>query len=215
MSLLFELTGISYAYPERPPALSKVDLSLSSGERLGLEGHNGAGKSTLLKIMVGLIKPASGRVRAFDAVRQKERDFLEVRQRAGLLFQDADDQLFCPTVVEDIAFGPLNLGKGREEALSIVDRVLHELDLSDFRDRITHKLSGGEKRLVALATILAMDPDVLLLDEPTTALDEKNAERMLDILKGLPMAMVIVSHDRSFRQELSTRSMILEAGQLA
>ena len=212
---LFDLSGIRFGYPGHALVLDNAGFSLEAGERLCITGHNGAGKSTLLKIMVGLLKPESGSVVAFGAERAEEKDFLEVRRRAGLVFQDADDQLFCPTVAEDIAFGPLNLGKSRDEALAIVEDVLTRLDLMRFRDRVTHRLSGGEKRLVTLASVLAMDPDVLLLDEPTNALDEANEARLTDILLSLPQAMVVVSHDPHFRRKIATRRLHLADGRLA
>ncbi|WP_198666039.1 energy-coupling factor ABC transporter ATP-binding protein [Tropicimonas sp. IMCC34043] len=211
---LFELSDIRFAFPHRPPVLQGADLVLHPGERLSIAGPNGAGKSTLLKIMVGLLMPACGRVVAFGAPRREESDFHEVRRRAGLVFQDPDDQLFCPTVAEDIAFGPLNLGASRAEALARVDAVLAELELTHLRNRITHKLSGGEKRLVTLATVLVMDPEVLLLDEPTNALDEANEARLTGILEELPQAMVLVSHDARFRQRLATRELRLRDGRL-
>lgn len=215
MSALLELSDIHFAYPGRQPVLTGADLILEAGERLCITGHNGAGKSTLLHLIVGLLRPTGGRVVAFGQQRREEADFVDVRRRAGLVFQDPDDQLFCPTVAEDIAFGPLNLGKSQDEALAIVDRVLSSLDLTAFRDRITHKLSGGEKRLVTLATVLAMDPDVLLLDEPTNALDEENAERLTEILLALPQAMIIISHDPHFRRKIATRTLRMAAGKLA
>jgi len=214
MSELIKLTDIHFAYPAGPPVLAGASFSLGEGERLCIGGHNGAGKSTLLQVIVGLLKPQSGRVVAFGAERREERDFHEVRRRAGLVFQDPDDQLFCPTVAEDIAFGPLNLGKSREEAMAIVDEVLQRLDLTGFRERITHKLSGGEKRLVTLAAVLAMEPDVLLLDEPTNALDVDNKARLKEILLSLPQAMILVSHDHRFREELATRTVMMVEGRL-
>ena len=214
MSLLFELTDIRFAYPGRPNVLDGVDFTLTAGERVALAGDNGAGKSTLLHIMVGLLTPQSGTVTAFGAARASEKDFHDVRRRAGLVFQDPDDQLFCPTVAEDIAFGPLNLGKTRDEALAIVDETLAQLSLSSLRDRITHKLSGGEKRLVGLATVLAMNPDVLLLDEPTNALDETTRARMIEILNDLPQALVVISHDAHFRRKVTSTQLRLEDGRL-
>ena len=212
MAPLFDLTGIHYAYHGRPAILQGVDLQLFAGERLCLNGHNGAGKSTLLQIMTGLLKPTAGTVVAFGRERRAEPDFTEVRRRAGFVFQDPDDQLFCPTVAEDVAFGPLNLGKTKDEAMAIVEATLEKLNLTAFRDRITHKLSGGEKRLVSLATVLAMEPDVLLLDEPTTALDERTTDRLVEILLELPQAMVVISHDPHFRHKIATRTIRLEDG---
>ncbi|MBB4301260.1 cobalt/nickel transport system ATP-binding protein [Rhodobium orientis] len=211
---LFELRDIHFAYRSGPPVLSEVSLDLEPGERLAIAGPNGAGKSTLLHIMVGLLKPVRGSVHAFGEERRAEADFHEVRRLAGLVFQDPDDQLFCPTVAEDVAFGPLNLGKSRKEAMAIVDDVLDRLRLSDFRNRITHKLSGGEKRLITIAAVLAMEPEVLLLDEPSNALDEETCARLIEILTGLPQAMVLVSHDRPFREAVATRTLALRGGRL-
>lgn len=214
MAPLLELTGLRFGYPGHAPVLKGASLCLSEGERLVISGHNGAGKSTLLRLIVGLLVPEAGTIRAFGRQCATESDFQAVRRRAGFVFQDPDDQLFCPTVAEDIAFGPLNLGKSRAEAADIVDRVLAELDLCPLKERITYKLSGGEKRLVSLATVLAMSPDILLLDEPTNALDGKNEARLIEILSGLPQAMIIVSHDATFRNRLGTRTLALEDGVL-
>lgn len=215
MQPLFDLSGVCFTYPGNHfPALDRVDLQLFAGERLCLTGPNGAGKSTLLQIMVGLLKPSEGTVRCFGKIPTTEAAFREVRCRAGYVFQDPDDQLFCPTVAEDIAFGPLNMGKTPAEAREIVDRVLAQLHLSDFRDRVTYKLSGGERRLVSLATVLAMDPEVLLLDEPTNALDEPTTERLTDILMELPQSMVIVSHDPHFRRRVETRTVRITGGRI-
>jgi len=211
---LFELTNIHFGYVGRPPILDGANLSLQEGERLCITGHNGAGKSTMLRIMVGLLKPNKGSIKAFGQTCVKDQDFYSVRQRAGLVFQDADDQLFCPTVAEDIAFGPLNQGKTPEQAMQIVTDLLQEWELGYLQDRITHKLSGGEKRLVALASVLAMKPEVLLLDEPTNALDESNEARLVEILQNLPQAMVLVSHDPHFRRKIGNRTLRLLDGKL-
>ena len=164
------------------PILHDLDLSVHCGERIGIHGANGAGKTSLLLLMVGLLCAQTGSIEAFGAVRRRERDFLDVRRRAGLLFQDADDQLFCPTVLEDVCFGPLNLGRDRAQARAIGERTLAALGLTGMEERITHRLSGGEKRLVSLAGVLAMEPDVLLLDEPTSGLDERATERLVATL---------------------------------
>lgn len=209
-----ELKDIHFAYPGHAPVLEGASLTLNAGQRLSLTGPNGVGKSTLFRIIVGLQKPTSGTVKVFGQERKLEQDFRDVRRRVGLVFQDPDDQLFCPTVAEDIAFGPLNLGKTRDEALAIVDRVLTDLDLNHLKERITHKLSGGEKRLITLATVLAMEPEVLLLDEPTNALDTKNEARLLEILQSLPQAILLVSHTPAFREELAPDGLDLQGGML-
>ncbi|MCG8426021.1 MAG: energy-coupling factor ABC transporter ATP-binding protein [Chromatiales bacterium] len=211
---LIQLTRLSYGYPSREAVLDNVDLQLHSGNRLALLGSNGAGKTTLLKIIMGLIKPSTGELMIFNKLRNKEQDFSEVRARIGFLFQDSDDQLFCPTVLEDVTFGPLNLGKSRDEAISIANQTLEELGLSGYGDRITHQLSGGEKRLIALAGVLAMQPEVLLLDEPSNALDDTARERLITILSNLQQSMIIISHDQDFLARLSNRQVTLADGKI-
>lgn len=213
MSALFDLSGVSVRRSGRL-VLDRVDLRLDSGERLALAGANGAGKTTLLRAIVGLEALETGEISAFGRPRRDEGDFRDLRQRVGFLFQDSDDQLFAPTVIEDVAFGPLNLGFTPAQAIERAKAVLADLDLLSLERRVTHHLSGGEKRLVALAGVLAMDPDVLLLDEPTNALDEAHLDRLTAILAELPVTMILVSHDAHFLATLSTRAVLLEDGRL-
>lgn len=214
MSALLALDAVSVARAGRL-VLDRVDLAIGPGERVALVGANGAGKTTLLRTLVGLEKAASGQVVAFGRPRRTEKDFREVRTRAAFLFQDPDDQLFCPTVLDDVAFGPLNLGQPRAEAFADARAVLQRLGLAHLAERVTHRLSGGEKRLVCLAALLVMKPDVLLLDEPTNALDEENYARMVEILSTLDAALLMVSHDRPFLQRMATRAVLLKDGRLA
>jgi cobalt/nickel transport system ATP-binding protein len=202
--LIIDLEDICFGYPGRPRVLDKLSLLFFEGERMGLMGSNGSGKTTMFHILMGLLKPSAGRIEIFGRPVKEEKDFRDVRKRIGLLFQDADDQLFCPTVLEDVAFGPLNLGKSQDEAKAIAGRTLESLGLAGFEDRITHKLSGGEKKLVSLATVLAMEPEVLLLDEPTTGLDEATEKRLVEILRGLDISYILVSHDMEFLKEATT-----------
>jgi len=195
---LITLRGIRFGYPQRPEVLKGIDFDFSKGERIGLVGANGSGKTTLFHIIMGLLKPNEGEIEIFGQKRIEERDFRKVREKIGLLFQYPDDQLFSPTVAQDVAFGPLNLGKSREEAMDIVHDTLELLGLSGFENRVTYRLSGGEKKLVSLATVLAMQPDVLLLDEPVAGLDEATTERIIAFLKGSGFSYIIVSHDRDF-----------------
>lgn len=214
MTRLIEAAEIRFGYPGHALVLDGVDFHIEAQERVAITGANGAGKSTLLAILIGLLKPHAGTVCAFGTERRSEADFREVRRRVGYVFQDPDSQLFCPTVAEDIAFGPLNLGKSKAEALAIVEATLARLHLEHLRDRVTYRLSGGEKRLVSLAAVLAMEPEVLLLDEPTNALDEATHERLVGILDELPQAMVVVSHDAHFRRKVTTTQYKLEGGRL-
>lgn len=211
---LIRFHDVDFGYHGGQPVLAECNFCLDPGGRVALVGPNGSGKTTLLHLIVGLLRPTSGRVEAFGKQRRREADFHEVRRRAGLLFQDADDQLFCPTVAEDVAFGPLNLGRPRERVRQIVAETLRSLGLAGYQHRVTYKLSGGEKRLVALAAVLAMQPEVLLLDEPTSGLDRQAADRLATILAELPQAMVIASHDGEFLRRTTTGTVRLSDGRL-
>lgn len=211
---LIELENIGFSYPDGRRVLEGVCLELREGERVGLVGPNGSGKTTLFHIVMGLLKPDAGRIRIFGRERREEKDFHEVRQRIGLLFQDADDQLFSPTVLEDVAFGPLNQGRTVGEARRIAGETLDVLGLHGFEDRITHKLSGGEKRLVSLATVLAMKPVVLLLDEPTTGLDGKTTEKLVRVLHDIDMACVFISHDMDFLGRTTEKILGMDCGRI-
>lgn len=192
---IIEFKDIAFGYSDDKNVFKRLNFVLKEGEKVGIIGPNGSGKTTLLHLIVGILKPFSGEIKIFDKVRKDEKDFREVREKIGLVFQNPDDQLFSPTVAEDIAFGPLNLGKPREEIYKIIKDTLAALGLQGFEDRITYRLSEGEKKLVAIGTILSMQPQVFLLDEPTTDLDERNRERIIDIIKGLSTSYIIASHD--------------------
>ena len=195
---MIRLTDITFGYAPEGPVLKGLNFHLPLGERVGLVGPNGAGKTTLLHLIVGLLTPSGGDVEILGRPRRRERDFWDVREQVGLLFQDPDDQLFCPTVAEDVAFGPLNLGSPPEEARETVRRTLRMLGVQHLEDRTTHHLSGGEKRLVSLAAVLAMSPEVLLLDEPTSGLPDDTVERVITILENHVHTCIIISHDRQF-----------------
>lgn len=214
MSALLELEGVTVER-DGVAVLRQVSLALGPGERLAIVGPNGAGKTTLLRTLVGLERPAAGRVRLFGNVCASERDFRALRPRIGYLFQDSDDQLFCPSVIEDVAFGPLNLGCTEAEAFGRAEQVLEMLGIGALAPRISHRLSGGEKRLVCLAGLLAMRPDVLMLDEPTNGVDAENGRRLRAALHGFPGAMLLVSHDDGFIAELANRAMAIENGRLS
>lgn len=209
------LNEICFSYPgAAAPVFDRLGFDFFAGDRTGLVAPNGSGKTTLFHIIMGLLKPDSGRIELFGKPVTTEKDFLEVRHRIGLLFQDADDQLFSPTVLEDVAFGPLNLGKSKQEAVDISRSILSSLGLEGFEDRVTLKLSGGEKRLVSLAAVLAMEPKVLLLDEPSAGLDEKTKEQLVRILKDLDISYIIVSHEFDFLADLAESIYTLQNGKI-
>lgn len=212
---LLSLRGIDFAYDDGRRILRDLTLRVYPGERVCLTGPNGCGKTTLLHVAMGLVQPQSGEVEIVGRVRQTEADFRDARGRViGLLFQDADAQLFSPTVFDDVAFGPLNLGLSPAEARARVHETLAELNLTAYEDRITYRLSQGEKRLVALATILAMRPAVLLLDEPTAGLDPRHERMLTDILCKRSEAMLIISHNGEFMARVATRQLTMADGRI-
>ena len=196
------------------PVLRGLSLTLGPTERLAIVGPNGAGKTTLLRAIVGLQAAASGTIRLFGHTRMAEVDFAAARPRIGFLFQDSDDQLFCPTVLEDVAFGPRNMGLTTPQADAAALAALMGLGIAHLADRVAHRLSGGEKRLVCLAGLLAMEPAVLLLDEPTNGVDAANGARLHAALAGFQGALILVSHDAAFVAGLATRAALLEEGRL-
>ncbi len=207
---LLELRDISYSYPDHDsPILKRINFSIRK-ERIGFIGPNGSGKTTLFQIIMGLLTPGTGEVLLEGKSMVTEKDFQQLRRRLGFLFQNSDDQLFSPTVLEDVAFGPLNIGLTPAEARNISITTLKQLGLDGFQERITHKLSGGEKKLVALATILSMQPQLLLLDEPSNNLDPATRERLITILRSLDQAHIIISHDLDFLASTCTQLYTLE-----
>ncbi len=213
-SSILEVENLKFSYPGEAPVLNGLSFALPVGARCGLVGANGSGKTTLFHLLMGLHRPQGGRVRFFGAEAKEARDFARVRRRVGLLFQDADDQLFCPTVLEDVAFGPLNQGKSREEALHIARQTLDTLGLAGFEERVPHRLSGGEKKLVSLATVLSMRPELLLLDEPTTGLDPRTKERLLEILQGLELSYLLISHEMDFLRAVTDEVLVMRDGRI-
>lgn len=211
---IIELKNVSYAYEDTMPVLDELDFSFDD-EPTGLVGDNGSGKTTLLHTLMGLISPQSGEVR-FRGKRMTEKsDWCQLRKSIGFVFQQPDDQLFMPTVIEDVAFGPLNLGMEPAQARSAAEATLERLSIGHFADRLTHKLSGGEKRLVALATVLSMDPEALILDEPTNDLDPDTRHRLIHILQDLPQKLLIVSHDWDFLDHVVGRLAVLDEGKIS
>lgn len=196
---IIELKELTFSYGSRKdPVLDRINLALHHQQRTGLIGPNGCGKTTLFHCMMGLLKPQSGTIFFKGNEINATKDFVTLRREIGMLFQDADDQLFSPTVLEDVAFGPLNLGTDPERAKEAARLTLDELGLRHLENRVTHHLSGGEKKLVSLATILAMQPRALFLDEPTNNLDPDTRARLIEIITGFDLGYIIISHDYDF-----------------
>ena len=214
MEPIIKLENISFSYPEKV-VFDGLNFEIYKGDRIGIKGANGSGKTTLLYIIVGLLRPQKGKVIIFGKNMEKESDFYEVRKKIGFLFQDSDDQLFSPTVEEDIAFGPLNLRIERQKVKAMVEKTIKELRIENLRKRITGTLSYGEKRIVAIATIFSTEPEILLLDEPTTGLDEETEEKIKKILiSKKDITLCIVSHEINFIKDICTKLYLLEKGKL-
>jgi cobalt/nickel transport system ATP-binding protein len=203
--IYINLDKISFSYLNGKKVLDNLDLRLQKKERIGLIGPNGSGKTTLFKLIMGLLIPCSGKLEIFSREMTCKKDFIPVRKKIGLLFQEADDQLFSPTVLDDVAFGPLNQGKSIKEAKAVAREVLTSLGLDEFEERVTYRLSGGEKKLISLATVLAMKPRVLLLDEPTTGLDTDTTKKIIQVLDDIDMSCIIITHDMDFIQRTTDK----------
>lgn len=213
-SPLVEIRNVTYRYPQSDVAVLDDACFAFGSKKKGLIGPNGSGKTTLLHIIMGLLRPDAGEILFQGQPLKREKDFFALRAQVGFLFQNADDQLFCPTVLEDVAFGPLNLGKSTDEAISIAETTLARLGLHNFGERLTHKLSGGEKKLVSLATVLAMEPSVLVLDEPTNTLSPQTRDRLAELLTDLDLPCLIVSHDWDFLATTAEEFWTIEAGKV-
>jgi cobalt/nickel transport system ATP-binding protein len=209
---LIELKDIRFGYPTNPRLLDGLNFTLKKGDRIGIIGPNGCGKTTLLHIIMGLTTPHQGRVDILGKARVTQDDFVEVREKIGFLFQDSDDQLFCPSVKEEVAFGPLNFRKKHDEVEVIINDSLTRVDLLGFEQRAPYNMSGGEKRRLALATILAMKPRILLLDEPTLGLDEPTVEKTVEILHDTQLSYIIISQNREFLRRTTNKLYTIENG---
>jgi cobalt/nickel transport system ATP-binding protein len=205
------LRGVAYAYPGGRQVLYGVDLEVAHGERVAVLGPNGAGKTTLMLHLNGILQPGAGSVEV-AGLPVDDRHLREVRRRVGIVFQDPDDQLFMPTVRDDVAFGPANLGLSGQALDTRVERALGAVGLAHLADSPPHHLSGGEARRVALATVLAMEPDVLVLDEPSSHLDPQARSELTSVLLGLDVTLVVVTHDLPYALQLCPRSVLLDDG---
>lgn len=207
------LNGVVYSYEDGTRALDGVDLCIEAGERVALVGPNGAGKSTLLHILDALYLPTEGELEIMGA-KVTKKTAPDATRRAGFLFQDPDDQIFMPRVWDDVAFGPINMGLDEEEVTRRVERGMSLAGVTEYADRVPHHLSFGEKKRVAIAGILAMDPEIFLMDEPTANLDPQGRRALVNVLLSLNKTMVIATHDLSVAFELTDRVIVLKRGVL-
>ncbi|MGL4173596.1 MAG: energy-coupling factor ABC transporter ATP-binding protein [Actinomycetota bacterium] len=205
--------GVSYFYPDGQLALDGVSLTINRGERVALLGPNGAGKTTLALHLNGVLTPSSGTIRVAEHTLTKK-TLRAVRSRVGIVFQDPDDQLFMPTVRADVAFGPANMGLRGTALETAVDAALATVGMTDYADRPPHHLSFGQRRRVAIATVLAMEPEILVLDEPSSNLDPASRRELADLLLKLKITVLMVTHDLPFAWQICPRSIVLSAGRV-
>ena len=206
---MIEFRNVTFSYGEAP-VVENLSFSIKKGETVGLIGANGAGKSTIMKLMLGLIT-GSGEIKV-DGLPMNKENLGEIRKKIGFVLQDSDNQMFMPTVYEDMIFGPRNYGLSKEETDRRVDAVLAQLGLQSLKHRHNHKISGGEKRMAAIATILAMEPEMILMDEPSTALDPVNRRTVINTINRLPQTKLIASHDLDMILDTCQRVILLSHG---
>jgi len=210
---IVEALALGYRYADGTEALQDVSFRIHHGESVAVIGANGAGKSTLLQHLNGALMPTSGEMRVGEVPLRRE-TLRDIRRTVGMVFQDPDDQLFCPTVGEDVAFGPLNLGLPAAEAEARVVQALTRVELLPLRNKPPYHLSGGEKRRAAIATVLAMTPDILVLDEPTAGLDSRARRQLIDLLREFQHTKIIATHDLDLVLDLCPRSLVLHEGRV-
>ena len=206
---MIEFQNVSFAYGQTP-VVENLSFSIKKGETVGLIGANGAGKSTIMKLMLGLLS-GNGQI-LVDGLTMDKTNLSEIRRKIGFVLQDSDNQMFMPTVYEDMIFGPRNYGLSKEETERSVDAVLEQLGLQKLKYRHNHKISGGEKRMAAIATILAMNPEMILMDEPSTALDPVNRRTVINTINRLPQTKLIASHDLDMILDTCQRVILLSHG---
>ncbi|UWG97071.1 energy-coupling factor ABC transporter ATP-binding protein [Dehalobacter sp. DCM] len=209
-----ETRAVNYVYPDGNRAVKDMSFTIHHGESVGIVGVNGAGKSTLLMLLMGVLFPTSGEILIGD-IHVTKKTLPLIRQRMGMVFQDPDDQLFMPTVYDDVAFGPRNYGFDEKEVENRVTQAMEMVGITHLKDRPPFKLSGGEKRSAAIASVLSMQPDILIMDEPTASLDPKARRRVMSLLKSFEHTKLITSHDLDMILEISDRVIVLRDGQVA
>ena len=207
---MIEFRNVSFSYDSGKPVVADLSFSIGRGETVGLIGANGAGKSTIMKLLLGLVT-GEGEI-TVDGLPMNRQNLPTIRQRIGFVLQDSDNQMFMPTVYEDMIFGPRNYGVSKEETDRRVDDVLKCLGLQELKHRYNHKISGGEKRMAAIATILAMEPEMILMDEPSTALDPVNRRTVINTVNRLPQTKLIASHDLDMILDTCQRVILLAGG---
>ncbi|MBP5743621.1 MAG: ABC transporter ATP-binding protein [Oscillospiraceae bacterium] len=210
---MIEFQHVSFAYEKNIPVLKDLSFRIETGEAVGLIGANGAGKSTVMKLLLGLLE-GEGKI-LVDGTEVRRETLPEIRRKLGFVLQNSDNQMFMPTVYEDMMFAPLNYKLSREEAEARVDAVLKRLHLEDLKHRYNHRISGGEKRMAAIATILAMEPEVILMDEPTSALDPYNRRIVINTIRELEQTKLITSHDLDMILDTCSRVILLSDGRIA
>jgi cobalt/nickel transport system ATP-binding protein len=210
--IVIEIDNLVYAYPDGRQALKGVSLTVREGEKVAVTGPNGAGKSTLFLHLNGILN-GNGMVRVMG-LEVMDRHLGAIRAKVGLVFQDPDDQLFSPTVFEDVAFGPLHIGLSEGEVRRQVRWALAQVGMEGFEDRMPHHLSLGERKRIAIATVLSMDPAILVLDEPTSELDPRSRRSLIRLLRELPQTMLVASHDMRLVRDLCSRTVILDEGRI-
>jgi cobalt/nickel transport system ATP-binding protein len=208
-----EVSSLSFAYPDGHSALRDVTLSIAPGEKVALLGPNGAGKSTLILHLNGILKVQSGSV-CVAGLDVNKKNLGRVRAAVGLVFQNPDDQLFSPTVFDDVAFGPIYQGLKEVDVRAQVDEALAAVRMGEYKNRVSHHLSTGEKKRIAIATVLSMRPEILVLDEPTAGLDPRARRSLINLIRELPQTMLVATHDIRMVMELFDRSVIMDAGQV-
>ena len=210
---MIEFRHVDFSYEKDRPVLRDLSFRIEKGESVGLIGANGAGKSTVMKLLLGLLTPSSGEI-LVDGVRVEKKTLPEIRRKLGFVLQNSDNQMFMPTVYEDMIFAPLNYGLSREEAERRVDAVLEKLGLQELKHRHNHRISGGEKRMAAIATILAMEPEAVLMDEPSSALDPYNRRLVINTIRELRQTKLITSHDLDMILDTCERVILLDRGRI-
>jgi len=210
---VLQIKDLHFTYPDGHVALRGITLNIYDGEKVALVGPNGAGKSTLILHMNGILNGNRGKLTIAGMPLEKE-NLPMIRAMVGMVFQNPDDQLFSPTVFDDVAFGPLHMGLGEEEIYKRVEAALAAVQMEDFGDRLSHHLSMGQKKRIAIATVLAMKPHILILDEPSTVLDPRSRRALINLLHELPITMLVSTHDLHMVQELLPRIVILDDGEI-